>query len=273
VPLDALAFALAAAAGHAIWNMLLARARNPQAATAVALLVGVTIFAIPAAIEAEAESSVWPYVAGSAFFELAYIALLAYAYTRSDLSLVYPIGRGVAPVLVLVVGVVALGVAATGPVIAGVLLIALGVLFLRGLRARRDPTGFAAGLAIAGCIAAYTLIDNSGVEHAGVVTYLELVMIPPALAYAAFILATQGTGAMRAEVNAGSLVAGLLILAPYWLFLHALRLAPAAPVAAVRETSIVLATALGAIVLHERVGRERWAGAVLVATGVAILSL
>lgn len=269
----ALFLALAAAAGHAIWNMLLARAKNPEAATAVALLVGVTIFAVPAAIEAEAQASVWPYVLGSAFFELAYIALLAWAYTRSDLSLVYPLGRGVAPVLVLVVGVVFLGAEANGPVVAAVLLIAVGVLFLRGLRGRRDPTGFAAGLAIAGCIAAYTLIDNSGVEHAGVVTYLELVLIPPALAYAAFILTTQGRQAVRAEVNAGSLAAGVLILTPYWLFLHALRLAPAAPVAAVRETSIVLATALGALVLHERVGRERWAGAVLVAAGVVILSL
>jgi drug/metabolite transporter (DMT)-like permease len=269
----ALFFALAAAAGHAVWNMLLARARNPEAATAVAMLVGVSIFAVPAAIEAEAESSVWPYVAGSALFELAYIVLLAYAYTRSDLSLVYPLGRGVAPVLVLVVGVVFLGAVATGPVVAGVLLIAAGVLFLRGMKGRRDPFGFAAGLAIAGCIAAYTLIDNSGVEHAGVVTYLELVMIPPAIAYAVFILTTQGASAVRAEINAGSLVAGLLILTPYWLFLHALRLAPAAPVAAVRETSIVLATVLGALVLHERVGRERWAGAVLVAAGVAILSL
>jgi drug/metabolite transporter (DMT)-like permease len=269
----ALFLALAAAAGHAVWNMLLARARNPQAATAVAMLVGVTIFAVPAAIEAEAEASVWPYVVGSAFFELVYIGLLAYAYTRSDLSLVYPLGRGVAPVLVLLVGVVALGADPTGPVIAGVLLIAVGVLFLRGLKGRRDPTGFAAGLAIAACIAAYTLIDNSGVEHAGVVTYLELVLIPPALAYTAFILKTQGAQALQAEINAGSLVAGLLILTPYWLFLHALRLAPAAPVAAVRETSIVLATALGAVVLHERVGRERWAGAVLVATGVAVLTL
>src|SRR5919198_1436400 len=109
MPTAALFLALAAAAGHAIWNMLLARARNPGAATAVAMLVGVTVFAVPAAIEADADASVWPYVVGSALFELAYIGLLAWAYTRSDLSLVYPLARGVAPVLVLVVGVLALG--------------------------------------------------------------------------------------------------------------------------------------------------------------------
>ena len=66
-------------------------------------------FAVPAAVDWRIDGSVWPYVLGSAVFELVYIALLAAAYRESDLSLIYPLGRGVAPVLVLVVGVAALG--------------------------------------------------------------------------------------------------------------------------------------------------------------------
>jgi drug/metabolite transporter (DMT)-like permease len=87
------------------------------------------------------------------------------------------------------------------------------------------------------------------------------------------VLARRGRPALRAELNPASVVAGLLILSPYLLFLLALDLAPAAPVAAVRETSIVIATALGALVLKERVSPARWAGAFLVAVGVALVAV
>jgi drug/metabolite transporter (DMT)-like permease len=273
VPTTALVLALIAAVGHAVWNMLLARARDPEAATAVAMLVGAVVFAAPAAIDWHVEGSVWPYVIGSALFELVYIALLAAAYRRSDLSLIYPVGRGVAPVLVLVVGVAALGAGTTAAQAAGICLVAVGVFLVRGPRRDADVRGIAFGLAIAACIAGYTLIDNSGVERASALSYLELVMILPAFGYAAFVAYLRGTRALRAEVNVGSFAAGLLILTPYSLFLIALDLAPAAPVAAVRETSIVVATALGALVLKERVGRGRWAGAVLVAGGVALVAV
>ena len=265
--------ALLAAVGHAVWNMLIARAKDPESATAVAMLVGVTVFAIPAVVASDVDSSVWPYVAGSAAFELLYIALLAAAYRGSDLSLVYPLARGVAPVLVLVVGVAALGVGTSAAPAAGVCLVGLGVVLIRGPRRNADARGVALALAIGACIAGYTLIDNSGVERANAVTYLELVMIIPALGYAGIVLARRGRSALGAEMSPASVVAGLLILTPYCLFLIALDLAPAAPVAAVRETSIVIATALGALVLKERVGWGRWAGAALVACGVALVAV
>jgi drug/metabolite transporter (DMT)-like permease len=273
VPTTALVLALLAAVGHAVWNMLLARAKDPEAATAVAMLVGVAVFALPAIIAWDVDSSVWPYVAGSAVLELVYIALLASAYRGSELSLVYPLGRGIAPVLVLVIGVVALGVGTSPAQAAGICLVGLGVVLIRGPRRSADARGVALALAIAACIAGYTLIDNSGVERASALTYLELVMILPAFGYAALVLTRRGRPALRAELNAGSVVAGLLILTPYCLFLIALDLAPAAPVAAVRETSIVIATALGALVLKERVSPGRWVGAILVAGGVALVAV
>jgi drug/metabolite transporter (DMT)-like permease len=273
VPTTALVLALAAAVGHAVWNMLLARARDPEAATAVAMLVGLAVFAIPAAVDWHVEASAWPYVLASGVLELVYIALLAAAYRESDLSLIYPIGRGVAPVLVLMVGVVALDTGTDAAQAAGVCLVAVGVLLLRGKRGHADPRGVAMGLAIAACIAGYTLVDNSGVERASPLAYLELVMILPAFGYVAIVASTRGGAALRAELNVASVVAGLLILTPYCLFLYALDLAPAAAVAAVRETSILVATALGALVLKERVGLGRWAGALLVAGGVLLVSL
>src|SRR2546428_14024989 len=86
VPLTALGLALAAAFVHALWNLLLARARDPEAATAVALVVGVTVFALPAAAFWDVDRRVWPFAAGSAALELVYFALLAAAYRRSELS-------------------------------------------------------------------------------------------------------------------------------------------------------------------------------------------
>jgi drug/metabolite transporter (DMT)-like permease len=273
MPTTALVLALLAAVGHAVWNMLIARAKDPESATAVAMVVGVTLFAIPALLSWDVDPSVWPYVLASAVLELVYIALLANAYRASELSLVYPLGRGIAPVLVLVVGVVALGVGTSASQAAGVCLVGLGVILIRGPRRNADARGVALALAIAACVAGYTLVDNSGVELASAVTYLELVMILPAFGYAGLVLARRGRLALRAELNSSSLVAGLLIFTPYCLFLIALDLAPAAPVAAVRETSIVIATALGALVLKERVSAARWAGAVLVAGGVALVAV
>jgi len=126
---------------------------------------------------------------------------------------------------------------------------------------------------VATCIAAYTLVDHAGLDHAAPIPYLELVMIPTSIAYLAGALALWGPRALAAELRPATVVAGLGMFGAYALALAALARAAAAPVAAVRESSVVIATALAAVVLHERVGRRRWAGAVLVVAGVAAIAL
>jgi drug/metabolite transporter (DMT)-like permease len=269
MPLSALLLALAAAFVHAVWNLLLARERDTQAATAVALVVAVVVFAPVAALTWRVDVAVWPYVVASSLFELAYFALLAAAYTRAELSVVYPLARGSAPVLVLVVGVTLLGAGASAPQVAGVLLVASGVVLVRGGAARR---GVGLAFAVGACIAAYTLVDKRGIEHASPITYLELTMVLPAVAYAGFLVRVRGAPAVRAAVNASSVAAGIATFTAYALVLAALRRAPAASVAAVRETSVVIAALLAVPVLGERVGRVRLAGAVLVVLGVAALA-
>jgi uncharacterized membrane protein len=96
-------------------------------------------------------------------------------------------------------------------------------------------------------------------------------MAPAALLYAGALLWRRGPASLRAEVNASTLVAGVASLASYVLALAALQLAAAAPVAAVRETSVVIAAALAWIVLNEQVGPARLAGAALVVAGIALL--
>ena len=103
MPATALGLALAAACVHALWNVLLAKSRDPEAATAVALIVAILAFAPVAAAVWDVRASVWPFLLGSGAFELAYFALLGAAYRLASLSVVYPLARGTAPVLVLVI--------------------------------------------------------------------------------------------------------------------------------------------------------------------------
>ena len=273
MPATALALTLAAAFVHALWNLLLARERDPQAATAVALVAPVILFAPGAVIAWDVDSRVWPFVAVTSLLQLLYFALLAAAYRRADLSFVYPIARGLAPVLVLVAGAVALSQGPSAVQAAGVLVIATGVLLVRGPKRHADFRDGALALGIAGCIAAYTLVDKHGVEYAAPVVYLELGMVPAALGYIAGFRVLAGTARLRDQRLLQPALAGVLAFVAYVLVLAALERAPAASVAAVRETSVVIATALAAPFLRERVGPWRLAGAVLVVSGIALLTL
>ena len=273
MPASAFALALGAAFIHALWNVLLARARDPEAATAVALVAAVAVFAPVTAIAWDAEAAVWPYILATAGLHLVYFVLLGAAYRRAELSLVYPLARGLAPVLVLLVAVTAFGAATSAQQAAGVCLVGVGIILVRGLRGGADIVGVAFALGISACIAGYTLVDNEGVQHANPVTYLELATALAAVAYVTGILVLKGAAAFRREVNGASLAAGLAMFGAYALVLAALQLAPAAPVAAVRETSIVIATAGAALVLKERFGPGRAAGAALVAVGVVLLGI
>ena len=270
MPLDALALALAAAVVHAMWNLLTAQAEESQVAAGVAMLLGAVALA-PVVVVAGGHigTAALPYAAVSILFELAYLGLLATAYQRAPLSVVYPVARGTAPVIVLVVSVAALGAAVPVAAAAGVVAVGAGVVLVRSGRAR----GAGLGLAIAACIAGYTLLDNAALGHADPLPYLELIFGPAAGAYCVIAAVVRGPHALAAELRPSVAIAGLGMVAAYGLTLAALAIAPAAPVAAVRESSVVIATGLAAVVLHERVGRARFAGAMLVVAGIAAIAL
>jgi drug/metabolite transporter (DMT)-like permease len=271
MPTAALVFALAAAGLHALWNLLLARAPDVDSAAAVALITAEVVFLPVAIVVWHVERGVWPWLIASGLFEIAYFALLATAYRLAPLSVVYPVARGGAPVLVLLVGVVALGYSTSTTQVTGVLLIVVGVLLVRGV-GHANANGLLFGLAIASCIASYTLVDAHGIRYAGPITYLELSMLGPAIVYAAGVAHFKGGAAIRAAVGPASIVAGIATFGAYAFVLAALERASAASVAAVRETSVVIATALAAAVLKEKVGAARIAGAIVVVAGVALLA-
>jgi drug/metabolite transporter (DMT)-like permease len=272
MPVSALLLALAAACVHALWNVLLAGARDSDSAIAVALVVAEVVFAPVAIVLWDVDRSVWPWLVASGVLQLAYFSVLATAYRVAPLSVVYPIARGSAPVIVLVAGVVALGRGTSAGQVVGVCLVGLGVMLVRGLRPG-GGRGPGLGLVIAAIIATYTLVDKEGVTHAAAVPYLELSMLVPTIAYALVVGRQRGVEAMRAEVRPSTVVAGIATFGAYALVLLALQRASAASVAAVRETSVVLTALLARRLLQEQVGWTRFAGAAAVAGGIALLSL
>jgi uncharacterized membrane protein len=269
----ALALALGAAFLHAGWNVLLAGSRDTAAATAGVLVYGVGLLAVPALVTGGVSGEAVPFIAASAALELVYFVLLARAYAGGELSVIYPIARGSAPVVVLVFGATALNENVSAGAAGGVLAIATGVLLV-GLVDLRTRAGTQIdsplrdvwfGLAIGAVIASYTLVDSEAVEHADPIAYLALVIAPCALAYP-FVAKTRPDLGVRSALTAAATFGAFLMV------LAAFRLAPAAPVAAVRESSVVIAALLAAAVLQEAVSVRRIAGALCVVAGVAAIA-
>ena len=271
MPADALALALAAAFLHAGWNVFLRGSEDVEARTAVVLGLSLVLFAPVVAATWSASWAVAPYVAASAALEGAYFALLIAAYCRRELSVVYPIARGSAPLLVLVGTALVLGRHVSGLSAVGVCLVAVGVVLVRGVR--RGAEGVLVALAVGCAIAGYTLVDKEGLRHAASLSYLELVLLPVALVAVPLVVARRGAQALRAQLTTSTFGAAAASFGAYALVLAALRLAPAPEVAAVRETSVVIAALLAGTFLRERVGMERLAGAAAVAGGVALIAL
>jgi drug/metabolite transporter (DMT)-like permease len=273
MPATALAFALGAAFLHAFWNLLLARTRDIEAATAVALLVALAAFAPVTVLVWRLDHRVWPFIAVTSLLQVVYFLLLTSAYNRAEMSFVYPIARGAAPVVVLLAGVVLLGNGVSAVQTLGVSVVALGVLLVRGIGGSGSGRDLALAVALASCIASYTLLDKHGIRYAAPIVYLELSSIPPCLCLLGVALARSGRTALRAAMRPVNAAAGMATFGAYALVLAALARAPAPSVAAVRETSVVIAVALAAPLLGERVGWARLAGAALVVVGVALLGI
>jgi uncharacterized membrane protein len=267
--LPALALALGSAALHAAWNLLLGRSRDVQAATAATFLLSVVIGAPFAAIWWAADTSVWPYAVASSVLEAIYALGLAYGYRLAEVSFVYPLTRGLAPVLTLAAAVVILGHGATLPEVAGVLLVAVGVVLVRGPEGNADGRALLVVTTTAAAIAAYTIVDRTGIQHAGAFAYYVLVLVGPCLVYPPVV----GFAAMWSEVGVRTIAAAVAAFASFILGLLALRRGGAAPVLAVRSSSIVIATLLARPYLSEKVSRGRMAGSLVVFAGVTLLAV
>jgi drug/metabolite transporter (DMT)-like permease len=274
-----MAVVLLAALLHAGWNALV-KSGEDKLLDAVAIMAGgalIALAALPFLIQPAPASR--GYLLASGVIHVGYTLLVAAAYRGADLSYGYPMMRGTAPLIVALASGTLLGEPLTGTALLGVGLIGGGLLVMAlGLWRRAGmvlrPTAAALGNALV--IAAYTIVDGIGARLSGApfayVLWVFLLSAPPLL----LGLAVARRGRLARELRRRwpvGLIGGAGSVAAYGLALWAMTEAPIALVAALRETSIVFATLIGAIVLDERIGLGRALAAAAVAGGAVALRL
>lgn len=270
----------AAAAMHAGWNaMVKARLEPILAMTLVVMACG--LVAIPfMAWFAPPRAAARPYVAASLALHLVYYLGLAEAYRRAEMSQVYPIARGGAPLITALVTVTVVGEALSARALIGVVALGCGILLLALYRRRRDekrdPAALGFAVATAVVIAGYTTIDGIGARIAGdpnayASTLFVIDMVPLPLV----VLARRGPAvflATRRYAGQG-LLGGVMSLAAYWIVIWAMTRAPIAVVSALRETSVLFSALLATIVLKERFAPARGLAAVVILAGIVLIRL
>jgi drug/metabolite transporter (DMT)-like permease len=216
----------------------------------------------------------------SGVLETSYVFALTAAYGAGDLSLVYPVARGIAPVLVAPLAVAFLGERLSAQGLAGIALVVVGIFLSHGavggaaaLRANRRALGWA--LLTGAFTCGYSLVNKVGVRLVPVPLYAFLVFFVDAVLIH-LVRWVRGGGAPPVRRNAprGRIVAvGVLMMAAYLAVLGAMARAPVSYVVAGREVSIVVAAVLGAVVLGERHSAVRIVGAGVIFAGLCVMAL
>jgi drug/metabolite transporter (DMT)-like permease len=260
---------LGAALLHAGWNALV-KASADKELDAIAIAAGAGVLALAAApwMSPPAPES-WPWLAASVIVHILYFAFLAAAYRFGDLSYAYPLMRGGGPMIVALVGALVLGEVLPGAQVAGLVIICGGILALASGAHDRRATAFA--LANALVIAGYTLIDAQGARVSGApVSYTFWFFMANAVVITAMGTVRRGAAVPAYMVRCWprALVGGLCSLGAYSVVLWAMTRAPVALVAVLRETSVIFAAAIGALVLKEKFTRRA-----LLATGAVLAGL
>ncbi|WP_030897685.1 EamA family transporter [Streptomyces sp. NRRL F-5126] len=282
-PLVALAV-LVAAVTHAGWNAIAHDITDKLVAFTLISGGGAVIGALLLCVAPLPHAGAWPYLAVSAVVHVAYYLLLMRSFSLGDFGQVYPIARGTAPLVVTVVAAVALSESLNGWQAAGVCASSAGLIAMAlwGIRGRgAAPRGAAiraaairAALATGLSIAAYTVVDGVGVRRSGTpIGYLAWLMVLEGLlipAYAVYVRRGRLAAELRPRAALGLLGAALSLTA-YGLVLWAQTRADLAPVAALRESSVIVGAAIGTVVFKERFGAPRIAAAALVVAGTALL--
>jgi drug/metabolite transporter (DMT)-like permease len=267
---------LLAALLHAAWNAMIKGGRDVLLDTA-AIVAGAGLVTLPFIFFVPPPpAAAWPYIAASVTTHLAYYYLMVNAYRTGDLSLVYPLMRGVAPLITAVLGIVWLRELPGAFTWLGMLMISAGVIALALRTVDHAPSRAAVGFALANAavIAVYSIIDGSGARIAGDAwSYIVWLFVLDALPFTLYMLATRRGAFVRAlwERRRNGLVGGGLSAGAYAISVWAMTQAPVAMVASLRETSVLFATLIGARLLHEKLNARRWAGVLAVVLGVIAL--
>lgn len=269
---------LGAALLHAGWNAIIKTGDNKQRTmmifTVWQAVIGTCLviwFPLP-------KAEVWPWLIASGVIHMFYQLFLAYAYEQGDLSRAYPISRGAAPLIVLLISGLFLADVITWVEFLGIAVLGLGIVtmasgaLLSGESRHLIPYALGAATATAG----YTLVDGIGARISGApVVYVGWILAMSAVFFIPAALLLKGPDVMRApwpEWRRGILPAGISLSA-YAIVVWAMTHAPIALVAALRETSILFAVLIGWRIFGERMGPQKAIAATLIVSGVVLTRL
>jgi drug/metabolite transporter (DMT)-like permease len=281
---------LAAAVTHATWNAIAHGIKDQTLAFAL-IGAGGMVIAIPLVIvAARPRADCWPYLLGSVAIHVFYNLLLMRCYRLGEFGQVYPLARGTSPLVVTILAAMFVHEHLALAQIAGVVIVSAGlaVLVLAGRRPRlaggpgtAAPAGkhraaFLAAVGTGLTIAAYTTVDGVGVRlSASPVGYIGWLMLLQSLGVPMFALARRRDVLLKQppRILLAGLAAGALSVLAYGLVLWAQTRGALAPIAALRETSVIFGAIIGTLVFREPFGRTRIAATVLVVAGIVMLTV
>ncbi len=270
---------LLAAFVHACWNALVKAGRDPLLMIATVSGVSCAISAALLPFVTPPARAAWPYIAAGVLTHSGFKLFLILAYRAGDLSRVYPLARGSAPLVVAAFSGLVAGEVLGRWELAGVALISLGLasLTFEPQRAgRTDAIALGCALATGVFIGAYTLVDGLGVRASGsFLGYSAWLFFFDGLPMltVAVILRGRSLGPFLRSGARTAMVAGCLSLFGYFVVVWALSQGAMAPIAALRETGVIFAALIGRLVLKEPFGWRRILAAAGVAVGVVVLHL
>lgn len=266
---------IAAAFMHATWNALIKLGTSKLTSMLILTVVQGGFGLIIALTRPMPDPHVWLWLLASGVFHSAYKLFLAYAYEQGDLSRVYPIARGTAPMVVLVISALFLADKIADWEYVGIIILGLGIsLMARGVFSSgesRKLLPFALGSAMA--TAGYSIVDGLGAREAGdAVAYVGWLFALDAVFFTPCCLALRGRSVLQANRKAwimGS-IAAVFSYGAYAIAVWAMTVAPIALVAALRETSILFAVLIGAVAFGEKMNQQKGIAAALIVAGVIV---
>jgi drug/metabolite transporter (DMT)-like permease len=268
---------LVAAVTHAGWNAIAHGIKDQLVAFTLVETGGMLCGLLLACFAPLPAAEAWPYLIGSVAIHITYMCLLMQSFRLGDFGQVYPIARGIAPLVVTVLAAVFVGEVpglwqAAGVVVASAGLGGIALLGIRGSRGQGLAVLAAVGTGLT--IAAYTVVDGVGVRASGTsLGYTAWLLLIMGVLLPAGAFAVRG-GEMWAQlqpVAVQGLLGGVLSVFAYGLVLWAQTRAELAPVAALRETSIIAGAVIGAVLFKERFGAPRIVAAALVVAGIGLM--
>jgi drug/metabolite transporter (DMT)-like permease len=265
---------------HAAWNAMI-RMRGDKLVSMTLLVGGAGLIAMPGLFFVPiVPAAAWPFLVTSALVHVGYNSFLALAYHHGELTKVYPLVRGSAPLTTLAVSLLFLNEGVNASEIVGIIVLAAGIMVLavdggrRAIMASPHVLLYAAATSL--CITAYTLSDGLGARASGnahsYVLWLFVLDALPMIALTLLIRRRSFAAAARANWKAGFL-GGALSLVAYWIAIWAMTIASIPIVAALRETSILFALLIGTFWLGERVTSVRIVSILLVVAGLLVMRL